>query len=247
MPHRPIAIAAAWLRRHVVRRSAVRRSRCRAGPQRGTTLIEAMVVLAVLGILLAGAAPGAARFISAHRAVAATDDFVHALALARGEALKRGRRVYLAPAGATWHHGWAVFVDRNDNRLFDPTVDEVIVRHAALPASVTITNPSNRRAPAVHRRRLCRSAPTSCSTAPATRASATAASTSAASSCATGPDRRRRCAPSASPRTAASASSPTARPAASFPSTRSRAMRFATIAVPSARRRPTSRSPIVHV
>ena len=138
---RPIAATAARGRRRTTRSDRVPSDG--EGPQRGTTLIEAMVVIAVLGILLAGAVPSAARLVSTHRAVAATDDFVHALSLARGEAMKRGRRVYLAPTGATWHDGWAVFVDRNDNRLFDATVDEVIVRHAALPASITIANPSN--------------------------------------------------------------------------------------------------------
>lgn len=112
-------------------------------PDRGTTLIEAMVVVAILGILLAGAAPSVARLISSHRAAAATGDFVHAVSLARGEAMKRGRRVYLAPLGASWRDGWAVFVDRDDNRLFDPSIDEVILRHEALPATITISNPSN--------------------------------------------------------------------------------------------------------
>ena len=118
-------------------------ARQRLEPVRGTTLIEAMVVLAILGILLAGVAPNIARLISSHRAAAATNDFVRAISLARSEAMKRGRRVYLAPVGAAWRDGWVVFVDRNDDRLFDPSIDEAILRHASLPASITIVNPSN--------------------------------------------------------------------------------------------------------
>ena len=102
-----------------------------------------MVVIVILGILLATAAPSAERLISSHRTVAATNDFVHGLSVARGEAMKRGRRVYLAPVGVAWRDGWAVFVDRNDNRVFDASSDEVILRHGALPASITITNPSS--------------------------------------------------------------------------------------------------------
>ena len=64
-----------------------------------------MVVLAVLTILLASATPSFAYLLSSHRAVTATNDFVHALSLARSEAMKRGRRVYLAPVGVTWHDG----------------------------------------------------------------------------------------------------------------------------------------------
>lgn len=100
-------------------------------------------MLAILGILLAGAAPGVARLISVHRAAAATNDFTHGVSVARGEAIRRGRRVYLAPVGSAWRDGWVVFVDRNDNRRFDPSIDEVILRHAALPATTTITNPSS--------------------------------------------------------------------------------------------------------
>ena len=107
------------------------------------SLIELMIVVAVVGILLATAVPGFARMLSSHRAATAVSDLVQAMALTRNEALKRGRRVYLAPRGAHWRDGWVVFVDRNDNRLFDPTVDELIAQHDAVSASVTITNPAN--------------------------------------------------------------------------------------------------------
>ncbi len=102
-----------------------------------------MVVLVVVGILVASAVPGFGRLLSSQRAVSATNDLLHAIALARSEAMRRGRRVYLAPTAVEWHDGWAVFVDRNDNRSFDAAIDEVVTRHDALPASTTISNPSN--------------------------------------------------------------------------------------------------------
>ena len=111
------------------------------------TLIETLIVIAVVAILVAGSVPGFGRILSNHRASSAVNDFVHAIALARGEAIKRGRRVYLAPVGAHWRDGWAVFVDRNDDRVFDPPIgttgDELIARHDALPVSITISNPAN--------------------------------------------------------------------------------------------------------
>lgn len=111
------------------------------------TLIESMMVVAIVAILLSVSAPGFGRILSSHRAASAVNDFVHAIALARGEALKRGHRVYLAPTGTRWRDGWVVFVDRNDNRVFDPPVgavgDEPIVRHDALPASISMVNPAN--------------------------------------------------------------------------------------------------------
>ncbi len=102
-----------------------------------------MIVVALLGILLSTALPSFAGFVANHRASAAANDLLHAIAVTRSEALKRGHRVYLAPLGAHWHDGWAVFVDRDDDRAFDPAKDELILKHEALAASTTITNPAN--------------------------------------------------------------------------------------------------------
>ncbi|MEO8938700.1 MAG: GspH/FimT family protein [Burkholderiaceae bacterium] len=105
------------------------------------SLIESMIVVVMVAILLTTAIPRFARFLSAHRASAAINDLMHGFAVARNEALRRGRRVYIAPFDGHWHDGWSVFVDRNDNRVAD-VGDEVIVVHAALPPSITITSTS---------------------------------------------------------------------------------------------------------
>ncbi len=112
-------------------------------PITGITLLECLVVLAIVALLVGLGAPGFVDLLSGHRAAVATNDLVHALALARGEALKRARRVYLAPTGARWRDGWIVFVDRNDNRAYDAAgPDEPIAQHEALPASTQVTNAS---------------------------------------------------------------------------------------------------------
>ena len=115
----------------------------------GITLIELIIVLAILAVLLASAVPSFVRFLSNHRASTATNDLVHGIALARAEALKRSRRVYVAPLGVHWRDGWAVFVDRNGNRAYDPpsggSGDELIALHDALPASIAMTNSSGSR------------------------------------------------------------------------------------------------------
>ncbi len=107
------------------------------------TLLEAMIVVALIAVLLSAAIPSFTRFIANHRATAAANDLLHAIAVTRNEAMRRGHRVYLAPLGTHWRDGWAVFVDRNDDRVFDPLLDEPILIHGALAATTKITNPAN--------------------------------------------------------------------------------------------------------
>jgi type IV fimbrial biogenesis protein FimT len=110
---------------------------------RGVTLVEVMLVVAVIGILLTTAVPSFANIIANNRATTCANDLLHAFQLTRSEAIRRGHRVYLAPIDGHWRNGWTMFVDRNDNRLFDPATDELILRHDAVPATTSIVNPAN--------------------------------------------------------------------------------------------------------
>ena len=114
-----------------------------APTQRGVTSLELMIVLSVIGILVGSAIPTFVHVLSMHRAATVTNDLVQAMMTTRSEALKRGRRVYLAPPTGRWQDGWVVFVDRNDDRTFDAAVDEVVTRHDALPGSIAVTGPSS--------------------------------------------------------------------------------------------------------
>lgn len=109
------------------------------------TLIEVSIVLVMVSALLAISAPSFARLLSEHRATSAANDFMHAAALARSEAMRRGQRVYVAPFNGRWSEGWAVFVDHDDDRRYDDVVstrDELIHRHAALPSTIAVVNTS---------------------------------------------------------------------------------------------------------
>lgn len=85
----------------------------------GFTLIELMVTLAVLAVLITLALPNFQELIQSNRIQSATAEFQASLAMARGEAIKRGgdaKVTILAKtvAGDTsWNNGHTVFVDKS--------------------------------------------------------------------------------------------------------------------------------------
>jgi type IV fimbrial biogenesis protein FimT len=111
---------------------------------RGFTLIELMVVVALVAIMLAIAVPSFASFISSYRATAAINDILQAVTQTRTEALKRGRRVTLAPIAGDWTQGWTVFVEptATANQVYS-SGDELIYQHGPLPSSMTVAGANN--------------------------------------------------------------------------------------------------------
>lgn len=117
---------------------------------KGFTLIELMVTIAVLGILLALAAPSFQSTIRNNRIAAISNDLISALNLARSEAVKRGRQVTVckvanpsatAPACSTsgnWAAGWQVFVDEGTVGTVDGTDARIKIGQPS-NANVTIT------------------------------------------------------------------------------------------------------------
>lgn len=91
------------------------------------TLIELMTGISILGILVAIAVPSFRQLTSDSRTVAATNDLVTALTVARSEALRRSSNAVLCTSsdqatcsGSTdWAGGWIVFGDRNGNGTVD--------------------------------------------------------------------------------------------------------------------------------
>jgi len=120
--------------------------------QRGLTLIELMVTLAVAIVLLAIGIPSFDRLGASNRLTGQTNALVSALNLARSEALARGLPVAVCAkaspspantncgAATDWVNGWQVFLDNGSNIGSYNSANEQLVRvfsDLAGPAAVT--------------------------------------------------------------------------------------------------------------
>lgn len=76
--------------------------------QRGFTLTEIMMVIAILGILTAFALPSFRQYVANQRIKSASFDLVSTLSLARSEAVKRNATVDITPASGGWTNGWTI-------------------------------------------------------------------------------------------------------------------------------------------
>ena len=77
-------------------------------PCAGFTTIELMVVVAVLAVIGAVAAPGMQSFVLAQRVQSLSYDLASDLMLARSEALKRSSTAQLSASGTGLEGGWRV-------------------------------------------------------------------------------------------------------------------------------------------
>lgn len=125
--HRPVSFGFGLNRRRRSLRCAIER-RFKLS---GFTLIEVMVVLTIVAIMAAIAAPSFTEMLRRNRLSAASSVLHVSLNLARSEAVKRGADARVTVAANTtagvWSNGWTVFSDRtsNANGSVGPAADVV--------------------------------------------------------------------------------------------------------------------------
>jgi type IV fimbrial biogenesis protein FimT len=81
--------------------------------QRGFTLVELVVTLAVVGVLAGIAAPSLATLIASQRVRTLASDLHLAMTQTRSEAIKRNAPVTLSATGGNWASGWTVLDPAN--------------------------------------------------------------------------------------------------------------------------------------
>ncbi len=118
----------------------------------GFTIIELMVAVTVLGILLGFGIPSFQTMLQNNRMTSQINNFITSLLLARSEAIKGNRIVYLCAStagtacdGANWEEGWMTYIDGNNDGAYSATsacttanFDCILTVNAALQGGNTL-------------------------------------------------------------------------------------------------------------
>lgn len=119
--------------------------------EKGFTLIELMISVALLAILLFIAVPNFSGFVASSRLVASKELLISSISLARSEAIKRGDEIIVCRrdaandecfdvdttgGNADWSDGWYVFQDENSDGTLD--ADELIKVYSDIADSISI-------------------------------------------------------------------------------------------------------------
>lgn len=120
--------------------------------QLGFTAIELMVVVSIVAVLAALAAPSFAPTIERFRVRQAVEEMTATLYFARSEAIKRGGNITViktdlssdcpqATSATEWGCGWRVFVDTNNNGTQQS--GEETIQTSPVVSSVNVVNTNN--------------------------------------------------------------------------------------------------------
>ncbi|MFP4393018.1 MAG: GspH/FimT family pseudopilin [Desulfohalobiaceae bacterium] len=100
----------------------------------GLTLLEMVMVMAILSIIVAIGVPSLSGLTKNSRLTSQANEFIATLHLARSEALKRGEQVVVCrsadlescASNGDWDQGWIVFVDFDEDKA--RSSDEELLR-----------------------------------------------------------------------------------------------------------------------
>lgn len=115
--------------------------------QSGFTLVELMIVVAILALLVTVGIPSFNSFLADNRMSSYTNDLIADLNLARSEAIKRNTPVSICSStdqascanSSSWNTGWVIFTDTGTEGTVDGTDTILYARESAGSATMTLT------------------------------------------------------------------------------------------------------------
>ncbi len=124
------------------------------GSAEGLTLVELMIVLAVLAVSLSVGTPLFQDQIHSNRLRAEASRFLGAINLARSEAVMRNVAVSICPSAmaitgqakcsGAYSGGWIVYANADRDKVVDADADEVLQVFEGLPSGYRLTNRSGK-------------------------------------------------------------------------------------------------------
>ena len=110
-----------------------------ASGRHGFTLVEVIVVVALIAILMSMAVPSLASFQRNSELRASASGFLAAVQSARAEAMKRGMDTYVVPVSDNnWATGWTVYADVDRSQSLTGN-DVVIMQTGAIASKTSVT------------------------------------------------------------------------------------------------------------
>lgn len=99
--------------------------------QKGFTLVELMITLAVAFLIMAVAVPSFKNMILSQRIKTASFDVNAALTLTRSEAVKRNAEVTMEATGGEWEDGWSISSAAGDEIRVQEAYKGVLIEDSA--------------------------------------------------------------------------------------------------------------------
>jgi len=103
----------------------------------GFTLLELMVIIAILAILITLALPSFQSTLRSNRVATTSNELLASLSLARSEGIRSTKgggvctSVNGTACGGGWNDGWMVWTESNGNGIFDGADTDTVTRFSA--------------------------------------------------------------------------------------------------------------------